>query len=187
MTTRPPSHTSKPSIRPLRSPGRASPRANRSAQEAHRNKRGSTLVSLTSRGLTPCPNQTTIDPSPNRRPLGRQLCLPISPTCRKTRAPSCSRLPTLPRPQARLRARRLLRPTRSGASGLKSGERDGSYRDRDRKWPLLDTLPTEWERRSAATNRPPSRTTTGSPIKKPCGEYGLDRGASIWRALGRAH
>jgi hypothetical protein len=38
---------------------------------------------------------------------------------------------TLPRPQTRLRAQRLLRPTRSGASGLKSGERDGSYRDRE--------------------------------------------------------
>src|ERR1700722_12449775 len=94
------------------------------------------------RGLTPCPNLTTIDSSPNRCPLGRQLCLPISPTSRKTRAPSCSRLLTLPRPQTRLRVQRLLRPTRSGASGLKCGERDGSHRDRDRKWPLLDTLPT---------------------------------------------
>jgi hypothetical protein len=58
----------------------------------------------------PCPDQTTIDPSPNRRPLGRQLCLPISPTSRKTQAPSCSRLLTRPRPPIRLRARCLLRP-----------------------------------------------------------------------------
>ena len=41
---------------------------------------------------TPCPNQTTTYPNPNRRPLGRQLCLPISPTSRKTRVPNCSRL-----------------------------------------------------------------------------------------------
>src|SRR3984957_12537077 len=59
------------------------------------------------RGLTPCPNLTTIDSSPNRCPLGRQLCLPISPTSRKTRAPSCSRLLTLPRHPIRLRARRF--------------------------------------------------------------------------------
>ena len=39
----------------------------------------------------PCPNQTTKDPSPNRRPFGPPLCLPISPTYRKTRARSCSR------------------------------------------------------------------------------------------------
>jgi hypothetical protein len=49
-------------------------------------------------------------PSRNRRPLGRQLCLPISSTSRKTRVPSCSRHLTLPRPPTRLRARRLLRP-----------------------------------------------------------------------------
>jgi hypothetical protein len=35
-------------------------------------------------------------PSRNRRPLGRQLCLPISSTSRKTRVPSCSRHLTLP-------------------------------------------------------------------------------------------
>ena len=79
--------------------------------ENHRNKRGSALVCLTSRGRTSCPNQTTIDSSPNRRPLGRQLCLPISPTSRKTRAPSCSRLLRRPRPQIRLPARRRLQRT----------------------------------------------------------------------------
>ena len=57
------------------------------------------------------PNQPTIDPSPNRRPLGRQLCLPISPTSRKTPAPSCSRLLTLPRPPTRLRARPSIPPS----------------------------------------------------------------------------
>jgi hypothetical protein len=51
------------------------------------------------------------DCPPNRRPLGRQLCLPISPTQRKTRAPSSSRLPTLPQPRTRFRARFLLRPS----------------------------------------------------------------------------
>src|SRR6202044_724013 len=61
-------------------------------------------------GLKPCPNQTTIDPRPNRRPLGRQLCLPISPTSRKTPAPSCSRLLTLPLPPTRLRARPSIPP-----------------------------------------------------------------------------
>src|SRR3984957_9353329 len=125
-------------------PALASPRTNRSGREAHRNKQGPTLLaSRLVEDERQCPNQTTMDPSRNRRPLGRQLCLPISPTFRKTPAPSCSRLLMPPRPQTRLRAQRLLRLTRSGASGLKSGERDGSYRDRDRKWPLLDTLPTE--------------------------------------------
>ena len=60
--------------------------------------------SLTSRGPAPCPNQTTTFPSPNRRPLGRQLCLPISPTSHKTRVPNCSRLLALLRPPIRLRA-----------------------------------------------------------------------------------
>jgi hypothetical protein len=55
-------------------------------------------------------NQATTYPNQNRRPLGRQLCLPISPTSHKTRVPSCSRLLTPPRPPTRLRAQRLLRP-----------------------------------------------------------------------------
>src|ERR1700691_2530316 len=48
---------------------------------------------------------------PNRRLFGRQLCLPISTTSRKIQAPSCSRLPTLPRPRTRWQARCLLRPS----------------------------------------------------------------------------
>jgi hypothetical protein len=55
-----------------------------------------------------------------------------------------------------LRAQRLLRLTRSGASGLKSGERDGSYRDRDRKWPLIDTLSTEWGTNRVRVNALPT-------------------------------
>src|ERR1700722_18733959 len=105
------------------------------------------------------------DPCPNRRPLGRQLCLPISPRSRKTRTPSCSRILTLPRPPTRLRAQRLLRPTRSGASGLKSGERDGSYHDGDREWPLLDTLPTEWTRSNdGSQNLKPSHSHSARPV-----------------------
>jgi hypothetical protein len=47
---------------------------------------------------------------PLEPPVRPPICLPISPTSRKTRTPSCSRLLNLARPQTRLRARRLLRP-----------------------------------------------------------------------------
>jgi hypothetical protein len=84
--------------------------AGRARREAHRNKRGSPLVGLTSPRTNAMPKPDDDRPRTGC-PLGRQLCLPISPTCRKTRAPSCSRLLTLPRPPTRLRARFLLRPS----------------------------------------------------------------------------
>jgi hypothetical protein len=106
---------------------RTSPPACRRRRAHRRSSWGTSDVrpwfSLATRGLTPCPNQTTTYPNPNRRPLGRQLCLPISPTSRKTRAPSCSRLLTLPRP-TRLRARRLLRPNANSRETRGDGKTD---------------------------------------------------------------
>jgi hypothetical protein len=68
----------------------------------------STLVSFTFRTkATPKPDDYS--PLPTPAPSRPQLCRPISPTSRKTRVPSCSRLLRLPRPQTRLRARRPLR------------------------------------------------------------------------------
>jgi hypothetical protein len=85
----------------------------RVSRGAPRNKRGSIVVSLTSRGLTPCPHQTTTDSSPNRLcPSGHQLCLRTSLTYRKTRVPSCSLLLTLPRDPTRSRVLRLLQWSR---------------------------------------------------------------------------
>ena len=71
--------------------------------------RAQVLANVVKDGFTIGRN-SSLTARPNRRPLGRQLCLPISPTSRKTRVPSCSRLLTLRRPVTRLRARRLLRP-----------------------------------------------------------------------------
>jgi hypothetical protein len=95
-------------------------------------------------------------PQPEPPPVRPPTLPPDFPDIPQNPTPSCSRLLTPPRPQTRLRAQRLLRLTRSGASGLKSGERDGSYRDRDRKWPLLDTLPTEWATKRVRVNALPA-------------------------------
>jgi hypothetical protein len=75
------------------------------------------------RGLTPWPIETTrhLSPGPSRRPLGRQPCLPISPTFRRTRVPSCGRSLILPRRPTKLQVR-LLRPFLGGltAGGCRS-------------------------------------------------------------------
>jgi hypothetical protein len=73
---------------------------------------------LMSRGLRPCQSKTTREPSPKSRLLRRQPCLPISPTSRKTPAPSCNRRLILWRPLTRLRARRLLPPSQKSRGNL---------------------------------------------------------------------
>ena len=116
------------------------------------------------------------DCPPNRRPLGRQLCLPISPTSRKIQAPSCSHLLTLSRPPARLRARGLLRPNpklRGNRVPRQKSPAPGALPVSQRAIPyeLLDWRPAPWPVSARRFVRP-----RGLPRQKPAAGH-RDRAA----------
>ena len=84
-------------------------KSNHAAKFIAGNKRGRPWLACLRTNPKPKLNDYRRIPEPP--PVRPPICLPISPTSRKTPVPSCSRLLTLPRPLTRLRERPLFRTT----------------------------------------------------------------------------